>query len=185
MTTGHVFIATSLDGFVARPDHRLDWLLKQDTAGEEHGYEAFMDSVDGIIMGRGSYQTVLGFGDWPYPKPVVVMSRSLTPDDVPEALADKVRLTQLDPPALMRSLAEQGWSRAYVDGGKVVQSFLRCGLVDDIELNVVPILIGEGIPLFSTLDADIDLELLGSTAYPSGCVQSRYRVRRGDQAQQA
>ena len=182
MTTGHVFIATSLDGFVARPDHRLDWLLKQDTAGEEHGYEAFMDRVDGIIMGRGSYQTVLGFGDWPYRKPVVVMSQTLTPSDVPEALVDKVQLTRLSPSALMQWLAEQGWSRAYVDGGKVVQSFIRCGLVDDIELSVAPVLIGEGIPLFGALEADIDLELLSSTPYPSGFVQSRYRIRRGDQA---
>lgn len=183
MTTGHVFIATSLDGFVARTDHRIDWLTKQQTTGEEHGYEAFMDGVDGIIMGRGSYENVLTFGDWPYSKPVVVMSRSLSPGDLPDALEDKVRLTTLAPTALMQSLAEEGWSRAYVDGGKVVQSFIREGLVDDIVLATIPILIGEGLSLFGAIEADIDLELLSSNSFPSGIVQSHYRLVRGGKAQ--
>lgn len=183
MTSGHVFIATSLDGFVARTDHRIDWLTKQPTAGEEHGYEAFMDGVDGIIMGRGSYENVLTFGDWPYSKPVVVMSRSLSPSDLPLTLRDKVRLTSLTPAALMQSLAKDGWARAYVDGGKVVQSFIRDGLIDDIVLATIPILIGEGLSLFGAIEADIDLELLHTAAFPSGIVQTHYQVRRGDNAQ--
>jgi len=180
MTTGHVFIATSLDGFVARTDHRIDWLTKQPTTGEEHGYEAFMEGVDGIIMGRGSYENVLTFGDWPYSKPVIVMSRSLSPSDLPLALRDKVRLTSLTPAALMQSVAKDGWARAYVDGGKVVQSFIRDGLIDDIVLATIPILIGEGLSLFGATEEDIDLKLLNTAAFPSGIVQSHYQVTRGD-----
>ncbi len=178
MVTGHVFIATSLDGFVARRDHQLDWLMKQNTDGEDHGYDDFTASVDGIVMGRGSYQNVLSFGDWPYSKPVIVMSKTLSQSDIPSELADKVRLTDLDPPELMHSLQKDGWSRAYIDGGKVVQSFIKCGLIEDLVLTTVPILIGEGHRLFGEVADDIDLELIGVKSFESGMVQTRYRVIR-------
>ena len=84
-------MAMSLDGFVARKNHGLDWLMKQKTEGEDHGYEAFQARMDGIVMGRGSYQNVLSFGEWPYTKPVIVMSKTLQQNDVPKELADKVR----------------------------------------------------------------------------------------------
>lgn len=176
MTTGHVFIATSLDGFVARDDHGLDWLMKQNTADEDHGYDAFMASVDGLIMGRGSFQTALSFDTWPYQKPVFVMSKSLTEDAVPAALRDQVSLTRLEPGDLMASLDAQGWKRAYVDGGLVVQSFIRAGLVSDMSVTLIPILIGGGRRLFGELDGDIDLQLLASKAFPSGLLQTRYRL---------
>ena len=179
MTTGHVFIATSLDGFVARRDRQLDWLMKQDTNGEDHGFDEFMASVDGLVMGRGSYQTVLGFDqEWPYTKPVVVLSRSLSPSDVPAELAGKVEISALEPVALMEKLGQDGWSCVYVDGGRVVQSFIRLGLVESIVLTQVPILIGDGLPLFGELERDIDLELLSSKAFCSGMVQSHYRVKK-------
>lgn len=178
-TSGHVYIAVSLDGYVARSDRTIDWLTKQKTEGEEHGYAAFMEGVDGIVMGRGSFETVLGFGvDWPYRKPVVVMSRTMREGDLPAELAGRVRVSDLDPLAQMRALRREGWRRAYVDGGRLVQAFVRLGLIDDYVITTVPILIGDGIPLFGALDADVDLELLGVTPFPSGLVQSRYRVRR-------
>lgn len=176
MITGHVFIAISLDGCVARKDHRLDWLFKWDTEGEDHDFEVFMDSVDGIIMGRGSYENVLNFGEWPYSKPVVVMSKSLSQEDIPEKLEGKVRLVDLDPLELMESLQREGWSRAYVDGGKVVQSFIRDGLIKDFILVTVPILIGDGIRLFGDIDSDIVLELTDLKSFKSGFVQAQYRV---------
>ncbi len=175
MTTGHVFIATSLDGFIARRSGEIDWLMKQ-PGDEDHGYDAFMKSVDGLVMGRGSYEKVLTFEAWPYTKPVVVMSRTLDGDDVPSALRNKVRLTRLDPSEVMTMLREEGWNRAYVDGGRVVQSFLREGLIADLALTRVPILIGDGLPLFGALDRDIDLEHLDTRTFPSGLVTSRYRV---------
>lgn len=176
MTTGHVFIAVSLDGFIARKSGELDWLMKHATKDEDHGYEAFMTSVDGLVMGRGTFEKVRTFGEWSYTKPVVVMSRTLTEQSVPSKLTDKVRLTQLDPPDVMKMLKDQGWTRAYVDGGQVVQSFLRAGLIADLTLTHVPILIGDGLPLFGALDHDIDLEHLKTRTYRSGLVSSCYRV---------
>lgn len=181
MTTGHVFMAMSIDGFVAREDHRLDWLMKQKTEGEDHGYDEFMASVDGLIMGRGSFRNALTFGDWPYQKPVIVMSRSLTKNDIPMDVRDKISITRQDPDGVMASLAEKGWTRAYVDGGLVVQSFLRAGLVEDMTITLIPILIGNGRRLFGQLDRDIDLELLASKSFPSGLVQTRYRIWREQQ----
>ena len=141
-------MATSLDGYVARSDGRLDWLMKQKTEGEDHGYDAFMASVDGLVMGRGSFDNALTFGEWPYQKSIVVMSSTLTDADIPEELQTRVRLSSQTPELLMQELDSEGWKRAYVDGGKIVQSFLRAGLISDITLTHVPILIGEGLPLF-------------------------------------
>ncbi len=179
MTTGHVFIATSLDGFVARSDHALDWLMKQNTGEGDHGFAAFMDSVDGLVMGAGSFRTVLGFGEWPYTKPVVVMSSRLTEADIPQHLADKVRISPLAPEALMQGLNAAGWTRAYVDGGRLVQSFLRAGLIAEITLTLIPILIGSGIRLFGDLPADLDLDLISAEPFGEGLLKTHYRVRRG------
>lgn len=177
MTSGHLFIATSLDGFVARKDRQIDWLEKQPMADEDHGYDAFVELVDGIVMGRGTFETVRAYEPWPYQKPVVVMSGSLGQGDIPAALRGRVTVSDLSPAALMDDLAARGWERAYIEGGALVQSFLREGLIRDIVLTVAPVLIGDGIRLFGALDFDIDLELVGATAFPSGLVQSRYRIR--------
>ncbi|MEM7223271.1 MAG: dihydrofolate reductase family protein [Pseudomonadota bacterium] len=171
-----MFIAASLDGYIARPSGAIDWLMKQKTEGEDHGYEYLMNSVDGLVMGRNTFETILTFGEWPYTKPVVVMSSELTQADIPKEFATKVRLSRLAPDDLMRELATEGWKRAYVDGGKVIQSFLRAGLISDITLTHIPILIGEGLPLFGYLPADIDLEHRATQSFPSGLVTSSYRV---------
>jgi len=113
-------MALSLDGFVARSDGSVDWLSKYQSEGEDNGFGAFMDSVDGLVMGRASYQNVLTFGDWFYTKPVVVMSWTLTDDCIPEKIKDRVRLSVKTPEDLMVELDEEGWKRAYVDGGKIV-----------------------------------------------------------------
>jgi dihydrofolate reductase len=176
MTTGHIFMAISLDGFVARADSGLDWLMKQPTEGEDHGYASFMESVDGLVMGSGSFKTVLAFDPWPYEKPVIVLSRTLTPKDIPEGLRGKVTLSNLAPRPLMASLADIGWTRAYIDGGKIIQSYLREGLIADMTVTVVPILIGQGKRMFGTLDADVDLRLLSSQSFASGLVTSKYEV---------
>lgn len=175
MPTGHCFMALTLDGFVARPDHSLDWLTKQ-PAGD-HGYDAFIAQMDGIVMGSGSFRTVLGFPDWPYAKPVVVLSQTLTQSDIPAHLSAKVRLSRLTPPALMADLGRQGWTRVYVDGGRLIHSFVQAGLVQDLTLTVIPILIGDGLRMFGPLTRDIDLTLDRTTPFPSGLVQLRYLVR--------
>lgn len=176
MITGHIFMAMSLDGFVAREDFGLDWLMKQKVDGEDHGYEPFIDSVDGLVMGSGSFRTALTFDAWPYEKPVVVLSKTLKTKDIPSALRHKVSIREQSPQEVMASLAEQGWKRVYVDGGKIIQSFLREGLIDDMVVTIIPILIGAGKRMFGPLDADIDLHLLEETPFPSGLVTLKYRI---------
>lgn len=176
MITGHMFMAMSLDGFVAREDFGLDWLMKQKTEGENHGHEAFMESIDGLVMGSGSFRTMLTFGAWPYEKPVIVLSKTLKPEDIPDELRDKVSISDQMPRQVMASLSEQGWQRAYIDGGKIIQSFMREGLIDDMTLTIVPILIGAGKRMFGALDRDIDLTLVDSKSFPSGLVTSVYEV---------
>ncbi|MEO1249818.1 MAG: dihydrofolate reductase family protein [Pseudomonadota bacterium] len=176
MTSGHVFIATSLDGFIARKDGSLDWLMKQSVGGENHGYDAFIESVDGLVMGRGTFEQVLSFGDWPYPKPVIVLSSTLSNSDLRPDLVGKVTIRDEVPEAVMADLERQGWRRAYIDGGQVIQSFLRKGLIEDLLLTRVPILLGEGLPLFGLLDRDIDMQHMGTNSFPSGLVTSRYKI---------
>jgi dihydrofolate reductase len=172
--TGHVFIATSLDGFIARSDGGLDWLLSRDDPGEDHGYADFIAEIDGIVMGRGSFETVAALDPWPYERPVVVLSRTLSA--VPEPLAGRVRILDISPASAMQRLAAEGWRRVYVDGGRLVQSFLREGLIADMVVTQVPVLLGEGRRLFGPTGRDIPLAHFGTRTFPSGLVQSRYRV---------
>jgi dihydrofolate reductase len=176
MTTAHVFIATSLDGFIARPDGDIGWLLQRDDPAEDHGYTAFIADKEAIVMGRGSYEKILSLGEWPYDRPVLVLSRQLAGTPVPAALQGKVRFSSLAPIAAMEELAAAGVQRVYVDGGQLVQSFLRDGLVEDMVIATVPVLIGSGRPLFGELAQDIGLALVASRSFPSGLVQSTYRV---------
>lgn len=177
--SGHVFIATSLDGFIARPDGAIDWLPGLDSdPGENYGYDAFIASIDGLVMGRNSFEKVLAFDEWPYPKPVIVMTSSLDASSLREDINGKVEFSPLSPGDLMRSLAQRGWRHVYVDGGQVIQSFLREGLIADLVITRVPVLLGEGVPLFGALAEDIKLRHDETRAYPSGLVQSRYIIHR-------
>jgi dihydrofolate reductase len=178
MTTGHVFIATSLDGFIARKDSDIEWLLSRDNPSENHGYDSFIENMSGIIMGRGSYEKVRTFDTWPYSKPVLVLSKLLASSPVPEQLNGRVRFSDLSPRAAMEMLASEGWHRVYVDGGQIIQSFLREGLITDMIITQIPVLIGEGRPLFGSLNGDISLTHLETKAFASGLVQSHYRVKK-------
>lgn len=177
MTTGHVFIATSLDGFIARQDGDIAWLSSASTGNEDHGYERFVSSVDGIVMGRGTFEKVLTFDAWPYRKPVVVMSQSLRSNALPSALSGKIEISVDTPEATLVQLSLKGWKRAYIDGGLLIQSFLRAGLIDDMTITRVPILLGNGRSLFGSLSRDLTLEHVETTSFPSGLVQSSYRIR--------
>ena len=126
-------------------------------------------------MGRGTFEKVTGFSDWPYgEKPVIVLSKSLT--EVPENLRKTVRIDASPPQALLDKLAGEGFQHIYLDGGQVIQSFLRAGLVDEITLTTIPILLGEGRPLFGLLDKDVKLRLLESRSWENSFVQSKYQV---------
>lgn len=178
MPTCHVYIATSLDGYIARPDGDIDWLHQWPDIGDDYGYAAFMSSVDGLVIGRGTFEKILSFGRWPYEKPVVVLSRTLDPAAVPADRADRVRIWDVEPRQAVAMLQQQGWARAYVDGGQLIQSFLAEGLIEDITITRIPILLGAGRPLFGPLAQDIVLTHFDTTTYPSGFVQSRYAVGR-------
>lgn len=178
MTTTHVFIATSLDGFIARRDDDIEWLTSFPTLGEDHGYNTHIAAMDGIIMGRGTYEKVLTFDKWYYEKPVVVLSRSLDPNSVPSHLKDQVEIVGATPEEALSLAQSRNWKAVYVDGGQVIQAFLRAGLLDDLIISRIPILLGDGIPLFGAIDRDIALEHVETRAFPSGLVQDHYRVKR-------
>jgi dihydrofolate reductase len=172
-----VFIATSVDDFIARPDGDVAWLHETEPLpdGDDAGFGNFFDSIDTLVMGRGSFEKVLEFDDWPYgTKPVIVLSRSLT--EVPEKLRDRVRIDASTPAELVEKLSQDGYQHIYLDGGRVIQSFLRDGLVDEITLTTIPVLIGEGIALFGSLARDIKLRLLETRSWKNGFVQSKYLV---------
>lgn len=176
MITGHVFIATSLDGFIAREDGDIAWLLERDDPNEDHGYNAFIANIDVILMGRGTFKSMSAVRPWPYARPVVVLSATMTPDDLPKDLADKVRVIDAAPEEAMRVLQSEGHQSVYVDGGLVIQSFLRAGLISEITITTVPVLLGEGRRLFGSIASDISLRHEETKSFPSGLVQSRYRV---------
>lgn len=175
----HVFIATSLDGFIARPNGDIDWLPGAADAGqaepEDHGYEAFMATVDAVVMGRHTFEKVLTFGGWHFTKPVVVLS-SADVAIAPE-LAGKVFAMRGTPAEVVRACAARGWNSLYVDGGITVQRFLAAGLVERVILTRIPVLIGAGLPLFGAVPHDIPLTHVRTESYASGLVQSEYRVR--------
>jgi dihydrofolate reductase len=129
-------------------------------------------------MGRGTYQSVLSLGPWPYSKPVVVMSRSLTDANIPAELADRVSISVEPPRSLFERLAREGWRRAYVDGGAVIRSCLAENLIEEVILTRAPVLIGRGLPLFGASERDLRLVHQATQAFPSGLVQSRYSLAR-------
>jgi dihydrofolate reductase len=167
-----VFIGISVDGFIARPDGALDWLPAG--GGEEHGYEAFIASVDALVIGRNTYETVLGFDTWPYgdKRVFVLSSRAIAPAPK-EATVEHLQGT---PEEIVIWLERRGVTHAYVDGGITIQEFLRAGLIERLIITRVPVLIGDGIPLFGATGRDIRLQPVGTRQYPSGLVQTEYTV---------
>jgi dihydrofolate reductase len=176
MVTGHVFIATSLDGFIAREDGDIGWLLERDQAGEDHGYDAFIADIDVILMGRGTYEAVRGMGDWFYTRPVLVLSAQLAQQPVPTDLSGKVTFSDKSPEYAMAMLHSEGARRVYVDGGRIIQSFLAHDLISDMVITRVPVLLGAGRPLFGALQRDVTLVHKSTMSFPSGLVQSHYEV---------
>lgn len=173
--TTTIYIATSLDGFIARPDGAIDW-LGQPVEGEDYGWAEFIATIDAIVMGRVTFEQVLEFGEWPYEgTPLIVLSTTMKA--VPEHLVSKVEISSSAPSDLLQELAERGCRRVYIDGGKTLQSFLRDDLLDELVLNTIPVLIGQGLPCFGPLDADLEWEHHSTRVSPKGLVMSRYRRR--------
>ena len=157
---------------MARSNHALDFLPADP---EPHGYDEFIATVDAIVMGRNTFEVVLGFGEWPYGKRRVVVLSS-RPVDLPAVKGGVVEHMSGTPAEIVERLAASGANHLYVDGGMTIQRFLAAGLVDRLVVTRVPVLIGEGIPLFGPLPHDVPLRHVSTRAYPSGLVQSEYRI---------
>ena len=170
--TVSVFVGTSVDGFIARPNGALDFLPPG--GGEPHGYSEFIATVDAIVIGRKTFETVLAMESWPYAdKRVVVLSSH--PVDISGARGVVEQMS--GPPAeVVSQLAASGAKHLYVDGGITIQGFLRAGLVQRLTITRVPVLIGDGVPLFGALPCDVRLHHVATRHYPSGLVQSEYQV---------
>jgi dihydrofolate reductase len=171
--TVSVFVGISVDGFMARPNGDLDFL--PEGGGEPHGYNEFIASVDAIVLGRKSFEKVLTFDTWPYgDKRVVVLSSR--PVDLTAARRGVVEQMAGAPAEIVSRLAASGAHHLYVDGGLTIQGFLRAGLIQRLIITRVPVLIGDGIPLFGSLQRDIRLRHVATRSYPSGLVSSEYDV---------
>ena len=171
--TVSVFIGTSVDGFIARPNGDLDFLPPG--GGEPHGYEEFIATVDALVIGRNTFETVLGFPAWPYgDKRVVVLSSR--PLDLSVVRGGVVEQMAGPPDEIVSKLAARGIHHLYVDGGITIQRFLREGLIQRLIITRVPVLIGEGVPLFGVLPRDVRLRHVATQHYASGLVKSEYRI---------
>ncbi len=168
-----VFCGVSVDGFLARPDDTLDFLRTGER--EPHGFEEFYGGVDVVVIGRKTFEVVLTFGKWVYgKKPVVVLSSR--PIDLSPVKGGVVEQMAGEPAAIVERLRERGFKHAYIDGGITIQRFLAAGLIDRLVITRVPVLIGEGIPLFGSLERDIDLRHVATRCYGRGLVQSEYAI---------
>jgi dihydrofolate reductase len=171
-----VFCGVSVDGFLARPNHALDFL----SAGEQepHGFEEFYGSVDVVVIGSKTFEIVLTFGKWFYgKKPVVVLStRQL---DFSSAEGGLVEQMSGAPAEIVAQLKARGFKHAYIDGGITIQRFLAAGLIDRLVITRVPVLIGAGIPLFGPVPRDISLRHVATRCYNGGLVQSEYEFGAG------
>jgi dihydrofolate reductase len=172
-----VFCGVSVDGFLARPDHSLDFL---DTGEQEpHGFEEFYDSIDVVVIGRKTFEVVLTFGSWPYGKKQVVVLSS-RPLDLSTVEGGVVEQMSGEPSQIAGQLKARDFKHAYIDGGNTIQRFLMAGLIDRIVITRVPVLIGAGISLFGPVPRDVHLRHVATRCYQGGLVQSEYELGPAD-----
>jgi dihydrofolate reductase len=173
-----VYIATSVDGFIAKPNGDIEWLHRSEYSGavlEGLCYDDFISTVDALVMGRNTFEKVLSFGSWPYEgTPVIVLSsREL---DIPQHLKGVVRAESGSPTELVSMLESEGRQHLYIDGGATIQRFLQARLIHEITITRIPVLLGAGIPLFGSLGIEVPLRLVAATSSDNGFVQVRYEV---------
>ncbi|MBA2655436.1 MAG: dihydrofolate reductase [Tatlockia sp.] len=173
-----VFIATSLDGFIAREDGAIDWLMKANALAppdEDGGYQVFISTVDALIMGRHSFEKVLSFEPWPYGElPVVVMSSQ--PLKIPNHLKNSVSTSSETPTELVKRLTSGGFKHLYIDGGITIQNFIDDNLINELTITIIPVLLGSGRSLFGTFAHDIELKQLATQTFSGGFVQVKYKI---------
>jgi dihydrofolate reductase len=168
-----VYIGTSLDGFIARTDGNIDWLVQFESPEIGDSYKEFIKEIDAIVIGRGTFEKVLTFPSWPYDKAVFLLSNNIK--QVPEALKNKVTILSFKPKEMLSYLAGKGFSNIYIDGGKVIQSFLKEDCIDELIITRVPVLIGNGISLFGSFGNELPFTHVKTDVYANGLVKSQYR----------
>ena len=164
------YVAASLDGYIADMDGGVDWLPQGES--EDYGYADFYAGVDALVMGRRTYDQVLGFGQWPYAgKPVYVFTTH-PPDDNPHG----VQFVQDDAVDFVRDVATQYDGTVWLMGGAdLAEQFRRAGLIDEYMIHVMPTILGRGVPLFGGDAPPTRLQLVDSRAYDDGIVMLHYR----------
>jgi dihydrofolate reductase len=171
------YISTTLDGFIAREDGSIDWLATTAIEGEDFGFGEFNLTVDAIVMGRKAFETIHNFGSWPYgSKPVYILTSR--PQDLPEKGTRNLQPIAGTPGEIVQQLSGKGYDNVYIEGSKVIQAFVCAGLIDHFIITRVPVLIGQGIPLFGPLEKDVKLQHVFTRVYPNGFEQSDYQVIR-------
>ena len=169
-----VYIATSLDGFIAREDGSVDWLMEiPNPDNNDFGFGEFMESIDAIVMGKNSFEMVVSFGEWPYSKPVFVLSNSL--HKIPDNLIGKAEILNGNPISIIKKLNSREFFNLYIDGGKVIQEFLELGLIDEMTITKIPILLGSGIPLFTKASGEQKFEHVKTEVFQNSLVKSHYK----------
>ena len=174
-TKNIVFTAKSLDGYIAGKQGELDWLETiPNPKNEDMGYNQLMNEIDAIVLGRNTYETVCSFkGDWPYPKPVFVLSNTII--NIPEKLNGKITLLSGNPNDILTEIHEKGYFKLYIDGGKTIQNFLTEDLIDELIITTIPILIGGGYSLFGELQQPLKFNLIESKLFLNQIVQNHYK----------
>jgi dihydrofolate reductase len=169
----YVYIATSIDGYIANSDGGIEWLHDQpNPTNSDYGYSEFIKNIDALIMGRNSFEKVRTFEEWPYKEKVFVLSSILT--EVPAELIDKVEFISGSPKEILSNINSRGFKSLYIDGGLVVQSFLAEDLIDELIVTRIPILLGGGIPLFGTLNEPLKFTHINTEVYDNALVKSHY-----------
>lgn len=166
------YIGTSLDGFIARKNGEIDWLIQFNNQEINQSYKEFISEIDAIVIGRGTFEKVVTFSTWFYQQKVFVLSSQIK--QIPDDLKEKVTILSMQPKKLLLYLSDKGYSNIYIDGGKVIQNFLNDNLLDELIITRVPVLIGDGIPLFGWLEHDITFHHKHTNIFSNGLVMSRY-----------
>ncbi len=177
--SNHVFIATSLDGYIADNNGSVDWLNAYSTppaSSEEDVFAQFMQNIDAVVMGRNTFEVVQSFGVWIYTKPVIVLSSTL--QTLPEEYAQKAYVTTERIDTLLARLHAEGLQNLYIDGGKVIQSFLHKDLIDTMTITRIPVLLGGGIALFGKNSVQLAFTHSQSKVLNGGLVMDTYLRKR-------
>ena len=167
-----VYVGTSLDGFIARKDGDITWLTQFADDDAIASYKKFMHRIDAIVIGRGTFEKVLTFPSWPYEHKVFLLSSTM--EEIPSEATGKATILSMPPRQILRHLSDEGFSNLYIDGGKVIQAFLKEDLIDELVIAKVPVLIGNGIPLFDELDRDVGFKHIRTEVFSNGLVRSYY-----------